>query len=124
MLEAWGTSRVACLEQAVAAVIESFADVSGVVPLDREPIVIDAVSDEDTLVALLEEVLFLIDARSVVPVSVELEEHAEGRVTGTFSTIAAEEAEVVGAVPKGISRSGLVFERRDGRWRCRVIVDV
>lgn len=123
ILEAWGPSREACLEEAVHALVESFADVSGAgwcryleVPL--------AGDDVELLVGLLDEVIFRLDADDGVPVRVRVRKTRGGvlvdlwladrrRVTG------------VGAAPKGVSYSGLEFDEDDaGQWHCRAIVDV
>ena len=124
ILEAWGATRAACLEEAVLALVESFVDSSRAAAADHVPILLDARSDEDALIALLEDVLLLLDARGAVPVAAILDERADGRVVGRLDVAAADEVEVTGAVPKGVSRSGLVFEHENGRWRCRVLVDV
>jgi hypothetical protein len=48
----------------------------------------------------------------------------DGTVEGSLATVPGERLEVVGAVPKGVSRSDLRFGRFGGQWRCRVLVDV
>jgi SHS2 domain-containing protein len=84
----------------------------------------DVDSDEDALVALLEEVIYTVDALDAVPVGVDLSERADGTVEGLLATVPGEGLEVIGAVPKGVSRSGLQFAPVGGEWRCRVLVDV
>ncbi|MEX1009307.1 MAG: archease [Acidimicrobiia bacterium] len=124
ILEAWGTTRVACLEEAALGLVESFADIEDIEPTDRIPVSLRAVSDEDVLVLLLEEVIYVIEALGKVPLGVDLAEHADGSVGGFFATIPSERVEAIGALPKGVSRSDLLFERRNGQWRCHVLVDV
>lgn len=125
ILEAWGTTRVACLEEAALGLVESFADIEDIEPIDRIPVsLMGAVGDEDVLVLLLEEVIYVVEALGKVPVGVDLAEHADGSVGGFFATIPSEGLEAIGALPKGVSRSDLLFERRDGQWRCHVLVDV
>jgi SHS2 domain-containing protein len=123
VLEAWGTSRVACLEEAALALVELFAEAGAVAPRDRIPVSIQADDDEDLLVSLLEEMIYTMDVAGAVPVGVELAEDAGG-VVGFFATVPPEELEIVGALPKGVSRSGLQFAPHRGQWRCRVLVDV
>jgi SHS2 domain-containing protein len=103
--------------------VESFADSGGVTPRDRIPVSIDAGNDEDLLVSVLEEVIYTIDADDAVPVTVDLTERADG-VDGFFATVPLAQLEVVGALPKGVSRSDLQFALRRGQWRCWVVVDV
>ncbi len=124
MLEAWGATRIACLEEAVLGLVESFAEVDGIEPIDRVPLSLDAVSDEEVLVLLIEEVIYVVEALARVPVDVNLAEHADGGIRGFFATIPSGQVEAIGALPKGVSRSDLQFECRDGEWRCRVLVDV
>jgi SHS2 domain-containing protein len=123
VLEAWGTTRVACLEQAALALVDSFADFGGVTPSHRIPVSIDAGDDEDLLVSVLEEVIYTVDADGAVPVAVDLTERAGG-VDGFFAAVPADQLGIVGAIPKGVSRSGLQFALHRGQWRCRVLVDV
>jgi len=124
MLEAWGPSRAACLEQAARGLVESFAETGATEPIERVSLSIDAAGDEDLLVSLLEEVIYVVDALGRVPADIVLTEHPDGRVDGSFATIESEHVEVIGAIPKGVSRSDLLFEQRDGEWRCHVVVDV
>jgi SHS2 domain-containing protein len=73
---------------------------------------------------LLEEVIYTVEALGKVPVGVVLTEQPDGSVNGFFATVASEHVEEIGAIPKGVSRSDLVFEQCDGEWRCQVLVDV
>jgi SHS2 domain-containing protein len=124
IVEAWGTTRVACLEEAALGLVESFADIGGIEPTESIPVSLGAAGDEDVLVLLLEEVIYVVEALGKVPAGVELAEHADGTVGGFFATIPSEGLEAIGALPKGVSRSDLLFERRDEQWRCHVLVDV
>jgi SHS2 domain-containing protein len=123
-LEAWASTHVACLEETVLALVESFADIGDVTPTDCVAISVDAEGDEDVLVSLLEEVIYTIDVDGAVPVAVALSERAGGGVEGFLATVLSEQPEVVGALPKGVSRSDLHFARGDGEWRGQVLVDV
>lgn len=113
-----------CLEEAVQALVEAFAaerDVPATVPV---PVHVDGDGDLDLLVRVLEEVVYVIDVVGRVPVGVCLEDAEDGGVSGFFETVPLEDVEVIGAVPKGVSRSGLAFEQEAGRWRCQALVDV
>jgi SHS2 domain-containing protein len=124
IVEAWGGTRIACLEQAVLGLVESFADIAGVEATTRVPISVRAADDEDALVSLLEEVVYTVDALDAVPVAVDLRERGDGGVEGFLATVPTERLEAVGAPPKGVSRSDLRIAARGGRWRCHVLVDV
>lgn len=128
ILEAWGPGRPECFAAAVQGLVATFADAGGT-PADRSVgFSVTGATDEDLVVRLLEEVIFLVDAEGRVPVSVTVTDAAAGRLRGSFGTVAVERVEESGALPKGVSRSGVEFacdDAGDGhRCRCRVIVDV
>ncbi len=124
IVEAWGPTRGACLEEAVLGLVRSFADVAGGVPTRRLPLALDAEPDEEVLVDLLDEVVYRLDATAEVPAAIGLHDEPGGGVTGWVDVVAAGDVEVTGALPKGVSRSGLRLADEDGSWRCRVEVDV
>jgi SHS2 domain-containing protein len=124
ILEAWGSTRVACLEEAVRGLVRSFADIDDVRPTDRVAVMVGAAGDEEVLVSLLEEVIYVVEVLGKVPVGVDLDEQADGGVRGFFETFPAERLEATGSVPKGVSRSDLEFRRRDRRWSCHALLDV
>ncbi len=107
-----------------AGLVESFAETGATEQIERVSLSMDAAGDEDLLVSLLEEVIYVVDALGRVPVDIALTERPDGRVDGSFATIDSARVEVIGAIPKGVSRSNLLFEQRDGEWRCHVVVDV
>jgi SHS2 domain-containing protein len=125
IIEAWAHTPVQCLEEAARALIGTFVDVANAVPTDTVPVMFElAPDDEETLVAVLEEIVYMVDAFGVVPVDVALEETEDGGVAGYFETASAEHVALTGAVPKGVSRSDLEFQHGEGRWSCRVVIDV
>lgn len=81
-------------------------------------------ADDAVLVSLLEEVLFVLDALSCVPIDVSLSEGADGGVTGSFQIVPTEDVETCGPAPKGISLERLSFEREADGWRCHATIDV
>jgi SHS2 domain-containing protein len=123
IVEAWGPTRAACLEEAVAGLVGLFASTAGLAPEGEWPVALPPAPDEQSLVMLLEEVLAAIDGAGVVPVAADLQVDREG-VRGVLRTVAAAAVEVHGAVPKAVAWSGLEFGPEDGRWRCRFTVDV
>lgn len=125
IVEGWADTAVACLEEAARALIGTFADVADVVPTDTVPVMFDlAPDDEETLVAVLEEIVYMVDALGVVPVDVALEETEDGGVAGYFETAPADQVARTGAAPKGVSRSELALHHDRGRWTCRAVIDV
>lgn len=125
MIEAWAPSRIGCIEEVVLGLVDAFVERDPAArPTDTVPFEVNAALDEEVVVALLDDVLYLLDAQGVVPVALSVEEDEDGSISGEFDVIRISDADVVGAVPKGVSRSDLEFGRSDGRWLCRVVVDV
>jgi SHS2 domain-containing protein len=123
VIEAWGPTAAACLEEAVAAFVSIFADVEGTRAGSTEAFGIGPGRPEDLLVLLLEEVLFVAEARGFVPTSSRVDVR-DDHLRAMFTTVPIDDVEVVGSIPKGISYSGLEFGASDGGWSCRATVDV
>jgi SHS2 domain-containing protein len=121
-IEAWAPARAGCLEAAVCALVSTFADVTEMEaanPIEEE---FDESTDKDLLVALLEQVIYLVEVVGVVPVTVDFVD--DGRLAGSFGVVPLEAAEICGPAPKAIALSDLAFEERDNEWRCLVTIDV
>jgi SHS2 domain-containing protein len=125
IIEAWGTTALECLEEAARALVETFADVGDIIATDTVPVMFEFPPDDDeALVAVLEEIVYLLDTLDVVPVDVSLEATEDGGVAGYFETAPASQVSVSGAIPKGVSRSQLELHHDHDRWRCRAVIDV
>ncbi|MGH9032244.1 MAG: archease [Acidimicrobiia bacterium] len=125
IVEAWAATRAACMEEAVTAMVEAFADTGGAEAAEPVPVALDAAGDEDLLVGVLEEVIYLVEVLGVMPTAVAIAERDDGGVSGCFDVVPLAEAEEIGAVPKAIARGHLTFgPDADGRWGCRVTIDV
>lgn len=123
IIEAWGASRLECLEEAVRALVDSFARVA-VAVTEPVPIVLQESGDEALLVSLLEEVIYVIDILGGVPAKVVLDETEDGSVVGFIDLAPLAAVEIHGSLPKGVSLSELSLSRDDGQWRCRATIDV
>ena len=125
VLAASGSTREDCLEQAVRGLVASFAD-TGPAPRAAETVicVLHPDSDSDLLLQALEEVLYLADARGIVPVAVTARSQDHGEVTVKLGVVPLARVTTVGQAPKGISRHALSFTAVEGGWRCRAIIDV
>lgn len=121
-LEAWGPTRASCFFQAVLALVEGFADTAGVTPSTRSPVEMSG-PDDDLLVDVLEEVVFLVDARGQVPVGGHLED-TDGGMAGYLECAPVDRVRPAGPVPKGVTYHGLEISGDENGWRCQVIVDV
>ena len=123
-IEAWAPARAACLEAAVRALVSTFADVTGAEATDSIEESFAESTDEDLLVAVLEQVIYLVEVVGVVPVTVDLVDEKAGRLAGSFGVVPLEAVEICGSAPKAIALSDLAFEERDNEWRCLVTIDV
>jgi len=122
-IEAWGSTREDCVAEAVLGAVESFVDTTetdAAVACER---LVEAATDEDLLVAVLDELIYLMDTTGQVPagvVVVPCDVGAEVR----FAMVDAERLPQVGAVPKAVSLHELSIIRDDGGWACSVTLDV
>ena len=124
-IEAWAATREECLAEAVRGLVGSFAAVAGRQPYRRASCAITARSDEDLLVALVDEVIYRLDADGEIPVSVTVRPVPEGGVAVSFALVPVAAAEITGAVPKAASLHELrCAPDAAGRWSCAVTVDV
>lgn len=120
IVEAWGPDLAACLEEAVLALVEGFADTTGAEPTSEALLEFDAAAPEDALVAVLEEVIYLLDVRGALPVTVRVD---GGRAVLGLAPLDA--VEPVGPQPKAVALSGLACAPDpDGTWRARATIDV
>jgi len=125
IVEAWASTRSGCLEELVRGVVETFADTRHAAATREVPVEVGAARDEDVVVALLDDVCYLLDADGLVVVDVALEEEDEdGNFDGMFFVAPVDAVVQTGAVPKGVSRSQLQFASDGPRWRGRVLVDL
>jgi SHS2 domain-containing protein len=122
-VEAWAATREECLAQAVLGVVEAFVDPTGASHLARRDLTVRANSDEDLLVALLEEVVYRLDTDGQVPADVELTA-APGGLSGRMHMADVASLPVVGASPKAVTWHGLAFTHDSVGWRCSVTLDV
>jgi SHS2 domain-containing protein len=125
-VEAWAATREDCIAQAVLGAVESFVDIVSAHPTRTRRCRFPAEADEDLLVDVLEEVVYLLDTAGEVPVDVEIEpvEDADGSVDVRFAMVAAAGLPQVGAVPKAVSLHELRLGRGPRGWRCSVTLDV
>jgi len=111
--------------EAARAFRELSVDPDDLAPTD-EPVEIAAGADDlpGLLVAWLEELLFLWDARGVMVVGLSAELDGERRVRGRGRRAALREGADALTDVKAVTWHGLVVERAVGGWRARVIFDV
>jgi len=122
-IEAWAPSRDGCIRQAVLGTVESFVDLSSARPHRSLSRRLTAGSDDDLLVAVLEEVIFLLDTVGEAPVDLDLQ-GGGGVAEVNFAMVDARTLPQVGAVPKAVSLNDLRLSHDDNGWRCLVTLDV
>ena len=118
-IEAWAPTPEACVAHAVQALVETFTRIPEGVDTQSELVDLPIDSLDGLLVGVLDEVIFLVDARGLVPVRSKVS--TDGRVR--FDVAPLDRAEVVGATPKAVTWHDLRFGR-DGGWSCAVTIDV
>ncbi len=124
-IEAWAPSREECLAEAARGLVDSFAVVRGLPPRSRVRRHMAARLDEDLLVAVIDEIIYRLDADSEIPVSVAVRRAPDGGVVVFFALVPVTEAEIIGAIPKAASLHDLrCAPDAAGRWSCAVTVDV
>ncbi|HXV93569.1 MAG TPA: archease [Pseudonocardia sp.] len=123
-LQAWAPTREECLAEAVAALVGSFADAAGRPAEWVAAAEIPPAGDAAVLVAVLEEVVYVVDTEGGVPVTTEVERTPDGRLRLQFGLVALDHVTLVGPAPKAVTMHGLRFGRDDPGWSCEVTVDV
>lgn len=122
-VEAWAPTREGCIAQAVLGTVDSFLDTSAAHPDHTRRCQLAGHSDEDLLVAVLDEVVYLLDTENEAPVDVELDPIDAG-VDVRFAMCDATRLPQIGAVPKAVSLHELCIAPGPRGWRCSVTVDV
>ncbi len=124
IVEAWAPTPERCLEEAVRALVESFARLPAGVQGTSFPIAVRAETADELLVGLLEEVIFLLDVHGSAPVRAALRCGDARAVEGELALVPISALEINGPAPKGVSREGLTFRRDGDRWRALATIDV
>lgn len=124
-IEAWGPTREVCLAEAVRGLVESFAEVGEAAQPRARACRLTAGRDADLLAAAVEEVIYRLDADGEIPASVEVSRAVGGGIDLRLAMTDVSGVEIVGAVPKAASLSGLrCAAGPSGEWWCGVTVDV
>lgn len=99
-IEAWAPTRDGCIRQAVLGTVESFLDLESAHAVHTRLRRLTADRDDDLLVAVLEEVIYLLDTVGETPVDLRLRD-VDGGVDVTFATTDASTLVQVGARAEG-----------------------
>ncbi|MGW5641543.1 archease [Saccharopolyspora sp. NPDC003752] len=120
--EAWGSTRDDCLAAAARALVASFAEFPAGAPESTRTAEL-AGTDEQLLLAVLDEIIYLLDAEGVVPLDIGVAPRPAG-IALELGVVAVARAEIVGATPKAVALHGLHIGHGDRGWRCAATVDV
>ncbi|GAA4078605.1 MULTISPECIES: archease [Actinomadura] len=123
-IEAWAPTREGCVAEAVAGLVDAFADRAGVPPLGEREAEVGPAADADLLVAALDEVIYRLDVAGELVLAADVTARDGDRLRLRLTVGDVSRAEGTGAVPKAISLHGLRFAEDSGTWACAVTVDV
>lgn len=104
-------------------VVGSFLDTAGARPQRTRRRRLTGDRDDDLLVAVLDEMIYLLDTESEAPVDLALRS-ADGAVDVSFAMVDASTLPQIGAVPKAVSLNELRFSHGRNGWHCAVTLDV
>ena len=122
-IEAWAPTRDGCIKEAVLGTIETFLDTSFAYPQRTRRCRLPEERDDDLLVAVLEEVIYLLDTVGEAPVDIELHD-VDGGVDVHFAMVDASTLPQLGAIPKAVSLNDIRLSQGRAGWRCAVTLDV
>ncbi|MEH1017087.1 archease [Micromonospora sp. CPCC 206060] len=122
-IEAWAPSREECLAQAVAALVDTFADTARAQPTGDAEFRVPPADDPDLLVALLDEVVYRLDTTGELPLRAEVTAD-DGGLRVHWTTTGTDAVELTGAVPKAVSLHELHLTGGPSGWSCAVTLDV
>lgn len=105
--------------EALCAVVEYVADVSGVQPTTSEYLLLPDAPDTELLVGLLDDVVGRLDAEERIPVDAEAEV-VEGGVGVRLAMTELDAVRLMGPTPIGVSRHDLRIAPDPRGWACSV----
>jgi SHS2 domain-containing protein len=100
-----------------------FADTSRAAPAGMAEFQVGPRADVDLLVAVLDQIVYLLDTTGQVPSTVDIAA-ADGGLDVRLGMAGPDGVEQVGAVPKAVSLHELRFARDVFGWSCGVTLDV
>lgn len=122
VVEAWGPTRAACLEEVVAGCCAIYAGPA--TPTARVPLRVVVAAPEELVPSVLEEIIFALDTLDRIPIGAEIAGESPTSAHGWIELGDRQVVDIVGPAPKAVARTGAVLVPTDTGWRCRVMVDV
>ncbi|AYY14577.1 archease [Actinobacteria bacterium YIM 96077] len=122
-IEAWSPALTGCLGEAAHALVGSFADLTRAEAAGVREFAIPSGPAEDQLVALLDEIIYRMDAHGEIPRNVAVHEDSSG-LLARLSMVRTEAVATMGAVPKAVALHELSVAKQDDQWICSVTIDI
>ncbi len=122
-IEAWAPTRERCVAEAVAAMVDGFADLSGAPPAGTVEFRVGPAADPDLLVSTLDRVILLMDTEGQLPAEADVRA-ADGGLDVRLRMAGPDRIETFGALPKAVSLHELRFDGGAEGWSCAVTLDV
>ena len=124
VVEAWAPTRETCVAEAVRGLVAVFAETAGVVASRSVTVTLGPAADDELLLRLLEEVIYLVEVGEMVTVDVQVALAPDGRASGRLEVARLRPSMVIGPTPKGVAWHELAFAPERTGWLCRFTVDV
>jgi SHS2 domain-containing protein len=124
IIEAWAADFEACCREAVVALIQSCVDGSRASVCATHRFTVASASPDAILLDVLDEVIFVLDTETAVPVDADVVAVPGGGLEVELTMADRRTVRPTGSAPKAVSRSGLTVLREDGRFLCSFLVDV
>ncbi len=124
IIEAWAADFEACCREAMIGLIQSCVDGTGASVCATYRFTVPSNSPDAMLLDVLDEVIFVLDTESAVPVDADVAAGPGGGLEVELTMAERHTVTPTGSAPKAISRSGLTVLREDGRFVCSFLVDV
>lgn len=124
ILEAWAPDLVGCLEQAVAALVDTYAAAPAGGRRDPHAVRLPPGPPERLLLDLLDEVVFALDTADGVPVAATVRSLDDSGLDAVVWLVPAADVTPTGSAPKAVSHSELAVREGPDGVSCRFLVDV
>jgi SHS2 domain-containing protein len=124
IVAAWAPTREECIGQAATGLVSAFADLTGLTSHETITFTLPPGEDAEQLLQMLDEVIYVLEVRHVLPQRVDVTRDPDGGLTVTSQVVPVNAARPLGPAPKAISRHQLRFGPGGDGWSCAVTVDV
>lgn len=122
-IEAWATTREACIAEAVDALVSSFVGPARPMPSARSSFEVTGETDAELLQAVLGKVIAGLLERHEVPITTTVSA-TEAGLEVSCHTVSAAAILPAGAIPKGVSPRNSSCQRLPSGWWCSIRIDV